>query len=434
MTPQVHIPNATSRGVIASLRAPCAQNVTLKRGYSQASPRQLGQVLVLPSTLEPVIATASGTVVSITSKINTAWDHAAGILDTHKTLEVKIDHGGYVSSVIHGLADVAIVTGQYVTRGDTIGTAKTTEIFLQLFYRNSPLDPATYSVFFRGYDGGKVPGKARKLRAGPDFIVRAVSDTVSYLLGGIRYFVDKYCTKPNLLINVDFNGEGAKSGFAVTGFTASDFWNSYTPVVFDTSSGYLCYSVLNPPTELIGESFDDAGGTVAFFNGTLFQVIFIEEGTEAVSAASTFLFGSTETIPEVDDVTTFTTFTSGSIVDISVIINDSDSGTHAMSFLSGSTFESVVYAFGSFAPQTPIVGEESAGTFVMSYFSGTLFESVVSVFGTDAPGVATPYVESAGTATVAFISGGTETLVFPVSDTNTTTGTVAFFSGSIHQF
>lgn len=241
MTPLVNIPNSTSRGIIASLRPPCAQNSTLKRGYS-SSPQHLGQVLVLPSTSEPVIACANGTVTSITTKSNTAWGHSPGDLDVHKTLEVKFDNGGYISTVIHGLATASVVVGQYVTRGDTIGTAKTTEIFFQLFYRNSPLDPASYTAFFRGFDGGKVTGKARMLRAGPDFVTRAVSDTVSYILGGIRYFVDKYCSKPPILVSVDFNGDGSKTGLGVVGFGGTDFWNVYTPVSYTATESYTCYT------------------------------------------------------------------------------------------------------------------------------------------------------------------------------------------------
>lgn len=245
MTPQVHIPNATSRGIIASLRPPCAQNLTLKQGYSLTRPKNAGQVLVLPSVSEPVTSPASGVIISVTRKPNTTWGHSAGDLDVHQTLEVKIDHGGYVYTTIHGLASVVFPVGQYVTRGDAIGTAKTTEIFFQLFYRNSPLDPATYSSFFRGYDGGKVPGKARKLRAGPDFITRAISDTVSYVMGGIRYFVDKYCTKPPVLVSIDFNGDGSKIGLGVVGFGASDHWNVYAPADFSSTDSYACYYTLD---------------------------------------------------------------------------------------------------------------------------------------------------------------------------------------------
>lgn len=248
MIPQVNITDTLSRGVIASLRPPCARSVTVKRGYS-LYPRHLGQVLVLPSTDEPITAPANGTVIAVASKTNTSWAHSAGVLDIHKTFELKIDHGGSVYTAVQGFQSVVPVAGQAVTRGDILGYARTDEFFFQLFYLNSPLDPATYTEFFRGFDGGKVTGKSRKLRGGPDFIARAVSDIVSYVLGGIRYFVNKFCTKPDLLINIDFNGLGSKSGPAAAGFDVSDFWNTYDPVAFDTTSSYTCYSVLDLPLE-----------------------------------------------------------------------------------------------------------------------------------------------------------------------------------------
>lgn len=338
MTPQVHIPNATSRGVIASLRPPCAQNVTLRSGYSAHNPRQLGQVLVLPSLTEPITAPASGTVLSITRKGQGDWNHSAGDLDTHKTLEVRIDHGGYVSTVIHGLSTLNILVGQYVTRGDVLGYGKTTEFFCQLFYRNSPLDAATYSVFFRGLDGGKVTDKTRKLRSGPDFVSRALDRTMSILIGGIRYFVDKYASKPELLINIDFNGDGSKIGPAKNGITATDFWNVYEPVVFDTTSGYLCYAVLKPATELVSDVIDSGTSSTTFLSGGTFQVIFTDSGTDGASTTMTWLFGSTETIPEVDDVSVGFAYWNGTVTDIAVYTNGSDSGTVSFSWESGSLF------------------------------------------------------------------------------------------------
>lgn len=458
MTPQVNIPNATSRGVIASLRPPCAQSATLKRGYS-ASPQHLGQVLVLPSTSEPVIAPANGTVTSITTKVNTAWGHAAGDLDVHKTLEIKFDNGGYISTVIHGLATVAVVTGQYVTRGDTIGTAKTTEIFFQLFYRNSPLDPASYTAFFRGFDGGKVPGKARKLRAGPDFITRAVSDTVSYILGGIRYFVDKYCSKPPILVSVDFNGDGSKTGLGAVGIGATDFWNVFTPLAFTSEDSYACFYMLNPPLDItdleneasdnqlswfsgtmfdtlytLGPVFEDSGGTVSWFNGTMFETVFIGTGTEAVSGHLSWLFGSTETVPDIEYTTINAAWASGTIAETVIPTFHSAWGTNTASWVNGTLFESVIYAFGSYAPGEAIAYQEYAGTVTTSWFSGTMFESVIFAFGSNAPGAGLAYTESAGTSNMAFFSGTCVTVAFPATTTEATTGTVSFFSGTIIQY
>ncbi|MGV0949193.1 MAG: hypothetical protein ACOYB3_00880 [Azonexus sp.] len=373
---------------------------------------------------------------SVTRKSQVGWDHAAGDLDTHLTFEVKIDHGGYISTAVHGISSVSVPVGQYVTRGDLLGYARTTEIFFQLFYRQSALDPSTYSTFFRGFDGGKVTGKGRKLRAGPDFVARALSDTVSYLMGGIRYFVDKYCTKPDLLVSIDFNGDGSKAGFGVTGFAANDHWNAYTPVSFSTTSGYLCFSVLNPPTEVANLSVEATTSPLSFYDGTLFETVGIGTWADAGTSSATWLYGSTETVPEMAYADSSAAFVSGTTYESVYTLSESESaGTQSFSFLSGTLFDSVQFAFGTDAPGVGSPYDESAGTQSFSFLSGTLFDSVQFAFGTDAPGVGSPYDESAGTQAVSWLSGGTNTFVFPQTFIESVgTSVVSFGTGVVRQY
>lgn len=431
MTPHVNIPNSTTRGIISTLRPPCALNLTLKKGYSD-DPSHPGQVLVLPNVTEPVIAPGSGLVMSVVKKYQSEWDHASGELDKHQTFEIRLDNGGYITTVVHGLSSVSIVVGQYVTRGDILGYARTTEIFFQMVYRSKTVDPASMSHFFRMYDGGKVPDKVRQVKAGPDFISRAVSRTWSMLIGGIRYFFDRYASKPELLISIDFNGNGEKTGPAATGITSIDYWNVYDPVEFSTSSSAACYSYFTPSDEETASESDSAESDYSFYEGGTFQVVFETSGTDAATNTVSFYLGSTETIPEVDPVLAEYSYYSGSLFDVSITTRGTDYGSNSLSFYSGSLFDAVVYAFGTASLGVPNVYSEY-GTNNMSFYSGELFESVVYAFGSTAPGVGNVYSEN-GTTYLAFISGGTETLVFETYATEYMAGTIAFTSGSIHQF
>ena len=411
MVPQVLITSYYERGIISSLRAPCAQNLTIRHGFSRGTQRNLGQTLVLPSTSEPITAPADGTILSIVSKVNTTWKHTAGDLDIHKTKEIKIHHGADVYTVIQGVTSTSLLPGSRVVRGDTLGTSLTTEFFFQLLLGNSPVDPATYTSFFRGFDGVKVTGKGRKLRAGPDFVTRAVSDTVSYLAGGIRYFVDKYCTKPPLLVSIDFNGDGSKSGLGVTGFTANDHWNAYDPVVYDATSGYLCYAVLNPASEIVGDTDEHTTGDVTFASGVLFETLVSASGSddiassvsitggvifdtiviedhsavpEALAGSSTWLSGSTETVPEIDAVTNSSSFLSGAIAEMSVATSAESWGTNSTAFTGGVLFDaSIVRSY------------ENWGTNSTAFTGGVLFDQATPVTFTEEMSASTSFTSGA---------------------------------------
>ena len=148
---------------------------------------------------------------------------------------------------------------------------------------------------------------------------------------------------------------------------------------------------------------------------------------------STRKYGSTETIPEIDPVSHNVSWSSGTAQEVIITVSFTGSAGVSASWFSGSIFESVVYAFGSYAPQSPIPYVESGGTITSTFLSGTIFDAIVFAFGTSSPGVGTVYGEN-GTHSVSFVNGTAVQLIFPTDWTETTTGTVSFFSGSIHQF
>ena len=255
MIPQVNITDVVAKDVVTSLRSPCANNAEVKLGYSQSSPSTLGQVLVFPSVADPVIAPGSGVVTLIARKPNN-WGHSAGELDVYQTLEVTIDHGAGVSTVMHGLLTTTVITGQAVTRGDQVGSLRTTEMFLKFVYLGNPCDLASLSQNFRGYDGGKVIGKSRMLRGGDDKSSFVDGSSVSYVSGEIRYIVDVNCALSPLLVSIDFNGYGTTSGSAAVGLSSLDYWNTYANPYVPPRDYSACAVVVPGPVLFAGSGGD----------------------------------------------------------------------------------------------------------------------------------------------------------------------------------
>ena len=439
MTPQVLIPDAATRGIIDTLRSPCAQNSTLKRGYSVHNPRHLGQVHVLPDVTEPVTAPGNGTITRIERHVNTAWDHEAGALDNYQTFVIEIDHGLGVYTAIQGFSTLNVAVGYMVTRGSIVGYALTTEIFFQLLYHGDPIDPATYGSAFKGYDGGKVSGKTRMLRPGPDFIDRPASSVVSYKAGGIRYFVDEFCTKPGLLVNIDFNGSGDRAGYAVTGSTAGDYWNTYAPVAFDVIYGTVCGDIKDAEPYVTVNTVDAGTLHASFVSGSMFEtVVSFDAGTEAGTLSMTWLFGSTDTIPEIEYGTLYATWGTGAITETTIVFTGTEYGTNYASWTIGTLFESTVlvnvgteygthyasWTIGTLFDVTVLVNVGTDyGTHYASWTIGTLFDVTVLV------NVGTDY----GTQHASWESGTIYTLCVPTSQTEAGTMYVSWGTGVIRR-
>lgn len=261
------------RGTLQSLLPPSAKNMSLLHGFTYNPPRSPGHTYLV-QTGEHATAPGDGKVSSVKRKPND-FRHSAGLLDTDATWQVTIYHGFNVYTTVQGLATTTVRPGAPVVAGQDIGTPLTGEIFFQVLYHDTPYDPATISRFFRAYDGGKMPGKQGQVRHGADQIERPPEDVQVVIEGDIRYFVDVYCRKEPILLNIDFGGTGAKAGFAAIGQYGTDAWNVYTHSALTTTDGTLCIQLL-PDAQT-------ATGTMSLYSGTLVECL--HTGTTAGTAS-----------------------------------------------------------------------------------------------------------------------------------------------------
>lgn len=228
--------------VLARFRAPSARRAYLLFGFAREGYTNLGYTLRLDAG-EPAIACAPGTVRSVVRKPAT-WQHSAGDLDSFFPYEVVIDHGQNVISTTAGIRSTQLQAGVAIGRGDLLGPLVTNECFFAVQVSGVTVNPVDISRHFVPMQEQQVPGQGHKLRFGPDTILRSFADGVTALVySGLRYFQNISLTSP-LLLNVDFNGSGLKTGLAATGLSASDYWLVYNagPFVVTSSSGYyyLC--------------------------------------------------------------------------------------------------------------------------------------------------------------------------------------------------
>ena len=284
------------RGTVQSLMPPSAKNMELLHGFTYEPPRNPGHTYRV-QTGEYVTAPGDGKVTAVKRKPN-AFRHSAGLLDTDATWQVTIYHGFNVYSTIQGMSSVTVQVGTPVVAGQDIGTPLTGEVFFQVLYHATPYDPATISRFFRAYDGGKVPGKRGYMRPGADHIERAAEDVQVIVDGDIHYFVDVYCRKEPILLNIDFAGTGAKDGFAAIGSYGTDYWNVYTHSALTTTDGTLCLQVLPDAQSSTGTTALYSGtlveclhtgtvsGTLGLYSGTLVECLHSGTSTSTITVAS----------------------------------------------------------------------------------------------------------------------------------------------------
>jgi hypothetical protein len=236
------------RGILRRLRPPCSRSLALHFPYTFDQRVNPGITVGFPAG-ESVLACGAGTVIAAQS-VKPFWACSQGSTHEFKnSYQVVIDHGGDVRTVLHGMSSVAVNAGQVVARGDVIGAPQTDEIFIAVLYQGNAYDPQTINRHFKVQNGNIVIGQGGLIRYAPDFVIRDLSDgIVSTLINGWRYFVPGDCAKPNVLVNIDFNGAGNKAGAAATGILSTDYWNVYTPISFDQvtvtkGGGYGCVGV-----------------------------------------------------------------------------------------------------------------------------------------------------------------------------------------------
>lgn len=231
------IPTSTSsRLTLNRLRIPCARTATLVYGFSREGRTNIGYTLAIPAG-EPAVAPGAG-IVERVEEHNPDWAYSTDLAGK-KVYEVTINHGNKVTTFVSGLASVQVARGSSVVRGEALGPSLTGEIHFRILLLGEALDPAGLGRHFALYNGQYVPGQDRNIRFAPDKVSRDPSSGfLVRLYNNLRYFKD--LLPGTYLLNVDFNGSGAKTGAAATGVDGLDFWNVYEPTDFYTSGTYAC--------------------------------------------------------------------------------------------------------------------------------------------------------------------------------------------------
>lgn len=230
MSPNLSPTTLPERWTLHKLRPPSRKPLYVLANFA-SSTGSFGCVYRL-SDGEPVISPGDGTVVSIRS-IFATWAYTPGNpVANQPRLEITIDHGNNILTVVHGLDQSAVNSSQPVKRGDLLGSLAGGELFFQVKWLGTPYDPCTISRHFRVQDPRYSAGRTGYLRQGPDLLpVTVASDLAMVVAGGLHYFVNIFNQQPPFLINIDFNGSGTYSGPAAVG-SDGDYWNVYTPIDF----------------------------------------------------------------------------------------------------------------------------------------------------------------------------------------------------------
>jgi hypothetical protein len=215
----------TQAGVLRRLRSPCTSAVPILYGFSQGV--NMGHTLIV-SVGQSVVAPGAGLVTRV-RQVPARWRTPSGSYHEHAaSYMIIIDHGHGIRTVLHGLNTVSVRGSQLVTRGALLGTTVSTELWFGVQIQGKYQDPGQINRHFGPKDGHLVFGQGGYLPAAPNILAQNVASagTVQYA-NGARYF-------PSLpvLVNVDFNGQGSKTGRAAVGLSSTDYWNSYRPVVF----------------------------------------------------------------------------------------------------------------------------------------------------------------------------------------------------------
>lgn len=226
--------SAAGTEILRTLRMPSARNAYVLFPFAREAFINGGYTLVLASGEKPV-SPGSGQVVAVRQAF-ASWSHSPGDLDSFSPYEVLIDHGEGIVSVVSGFSSVSVSGGQTLERGAPLGVLATSECFFGVSINGKFVNPQQINATFKPLDGNWVTGQGHRLRFAPDRLVRNLSGgIVSVLNAGLRWF-----TGNSLLVNVDFNGNGTKTGAAAVG-SPGDFWNVYTPVEFDAVTAPGCY-------------------------------------------------------------------------------------------------------------------------------------------------------------------------------------------------
>jgi hypothetical protein len=205
-----------AKWTLHKLRPPSRRKLKLMAGYSVEGTVNRGNVYRLEQD-EPAVAPGDGRISGI-RLIFPDWKYAAGSqLSKQPSYEVTIDHGNDITTVMHGLESYVVKTGQGVKRGEAIGKLLTGELFFQVKAVGNLLDPVKVSRHFVMQDSAYATGRAGYVREASDLLPYTLSSAVrSFIVKGVRYFVNSVTPKPPLLFNVNFNGSDGTTGVSET--------------------------------------------------------------------------------------------------------------------------------------------------------------------------------------------------------------------------
>jgi len=234
-------PTREALSVMASLRPPSSRPLKLLYGFRSEVYTNNGYTFEIESG-ESAISPGTGTVSSAVKRF-AKFKNTQNILAGTPTYEVTIVHSGGVQTVVAGLASLAVRPGDAISRGDILGQPATSQIFFGVRYLNEMFSPHELGRHWRTQNE-YVPGQAGNLRQATDKLIRNFAGTIaSSIYQGIRYFVDLIRGFKPLMVNVDFNGNGSKVGFAGLGLTDADYWNVYAAGAFNWQNNVSgCYS------------------------------------------------------------------------------------------------------------------------------------------------------------------------------------------------
>lgn len=225
--------------VLARLRPPFARSALLLFPFTPEGAVNSG-ITVEMLVGEPVVAAGAGTIENIYTALP-QFQTTDPALRTTAVQHVLIDHGGQIKTLVGGLTGVTLYKGQTVYRGDRLGDLQGTQLFFAAWLGKKTINPLAINKHWIPQNSNVVTGQGGYIRFAPDRIVRDLSNGILVALNsGIKYFKQLLTPTP-YLVNIDFNGNGTKTGLAATGYTSADYWNVYTPVDFWSVVTYACY-------------------------------------------------------------------------------------------------------------------------------------------------------------------------------------------------
>lgn len=272
--------------ILKKLRPPFTQAVKVIYSFTRTATENYGLTLAVTAG-QPLVAPGDG-IVDMIAASGTQWHN--DLVFAH-SVAVRIDHGCGIKTYVRGLRSAAVRYGP-VTRGTLLGRALQEQVFFGAEFNEVPVDPTHINKYFGFMDGVLGSTKGGKLHQAPDVITSAVSLIESLLWQGALYFLP---TPPiPILLNLDFNGQGAKSGAAAIG-EPGDAWNKVPALDFSPFVNSVCpyYGLAGQGGYLYccgGVTFPDSQGV--FLNDFRGQAtkVWLERGVLTAAAGQTPFF------------------------------------------------------------------------------------------------------------------------------------------------